>query len=66
MPERVKLEMDGFVVEYVTGQGWTCECEDFFVAGTCEHTADAEALESLERAHAERWTRARGRKETLH
>jgi hypothetical protein len=65
MPERLKHEMDGYTVEYVRGQGWTCECEDFFLEGTCQHTTDAEALESLERAHADRWSRARGPKETL-
>jgi hypothetical protein len=66
MPQRLKHEMDGYVVEYVAGQGWTCECEEFFLAGSCQHAIDAEALESLERAHAQRWTRARGPKETLH
>jgi hypothetical protein len=66
MPERRKHEIDGYAVEYVQGQGWTCECEDFFIEGACDHTIDAEALDSLERAHADRWVRARGPKEILH
>lgn len=63
--ERFKRDMDGYAVEYVQGEGWTCDCEDFLFAGSCEHAAEAEALENLERAHAARWAHARGPKQTL-
>jgi len=51
MKPKTKYEghVDGHRVVFLSGIGWTCDCEGFRGAGECEHIIKAAALLTWER-----------------